>query len=629
MARASRGLQLAFLAIMGPVSVLACADEPRARKRDGAVPTSGYEYIVVGSGAGGGPLAVRLARAGHRVLLLEAGADVGGSLDYEVPARHAISTESPEMAWWYFVSHHRDSALDREDSKWTEQGILYPRGSALGGSTAVNAMVTVLPPPSDWNRLAELAEEPAYRARAMTPLYDRVLEWLPVELPDATLGMDDDALVDMLRSAAEVHARADRTTDGAGIALSTAELTGLLTRDVNEELRHHETSGLYRLPLATERGRRRGTREWIVRTVEEGYPLTVMTNALVTRVVLDEDASRPRATGVEYIEGAAIYRASLREGAPTSAPAQVHASREVILSAGAFNSPQVLMLSGIGDPNELARHGIETRVSRPGVGQNLQDRYEIAVVGELGESLQTVAACRLAGEPEEDPCLRTWQSTHGGGVYSTSGFLATVLRRSSDEVASSDLQIFAAPTDVRGYYPGYARDAVQSQQRFSWIILKAHTQNRDGEVRLRSADPRDPPQIQFHSYDERNPLADPDLRAMVEGVHFVRRVHERMRGAHQSDRIMEIWPGRDMQTDEEIAAWIRRESWGHHASCSNRMGREDDEFAVVDSRFRVIGTEGLRVVDASVFPEIPGTFIALPIFVLSERAADFILEDTR
>jgi choline dehydrogenase len=613
---------------------------PRRRGDAGAVGSlDAYEYIVVGSGAGGGPVASRLARDGHRVLVVEAGEDVGGALEYRVPARHALSTESAPMAWWFFVQHHTDVALDREDSKWTDQGILYPRGSALGGSTAVNAMVTVLPSRGDWDRLAAATGDPGWRASEMDRYEARVREWLSIEVPDPTLVLDDVATLDMLRAAADVHTGHDgvgSVLEPSDVAITGSAIAGLLGRDLNEALHVGETTGLYRLPLATRRGERRSTRELLLETVAAGHPLTILTGAFATRVLFtrDDASARPRAIGVEIVRGRSLYRASLETasletGSAAGAPEQVLASREVILSAGAFNSPQLLMLSGIGDPASLEPHGIETIVPRVGVGRNLQDRYEVAVVGELGAPLSIVAGCELDGAAESDPCQREWNQSGGGGVYGTSGFLATVLRRSSSDAPYADLQIFASPSDVRGYFPGYSRASVERSNRFSWVILKGHSRNHDGRVELGSADPFDRPRITFASWDEEDPLGDPDLRAMIDAVAFVRRIHARMRDLHPQDRFDEIWPGPEVREANEIGEWIRREAWGHHASCSNRMGSPADAGAVVDSRLRVIGADALRVVDASVFPDIPGTFIAMPTFMLAERAADLILEDAR
>jgi choline dehydrogenase len=577
-----------------------------------------YDVIVVGSGAGGGPLAARLARGGLSVLLVEAGSIAGGRLEYQVPAMHALSTEEADMAWWFFVSHHTDRALDRADSKWTQQGILYPRGSALGGSTAVNAMVTVLPSPADWNRLAERTGDPGYRAAAMDAYVDRVREWLPVTAADPALAAADPALTGQILAAAEEVSGEEIDLPSGSGAAAAAELARVLAGDLNLDLRGGEPTGLYRLPMAVDDGRRRGTRELILDTIAEGHPLTLMTEAFVTRVVWDQSGAVPVARGVELVRGRSVYGAGLAAPGIPSAPEQVHA-REVVLSAGVFNSPQILMLSGVGDPAALDALGIETVVAAPGVGANLQDRYEASVVSDLDAPIALIADCDLGGDPDGDACLAAWRA--GEGVYRTNGFLASALLRSRPEEPLADLQVFAFPADARGYYPGYARDAVTRKNRLSWLILKAHTANRDGSVRLASADPFARPVVEFRSFDEDGPEDDPDLRAVVAGVKFVRRVLAR------AGQGREIWPGPAVASDDDLAAFIRREAWGHHACCTSRMGREGDPGAVVDPAFRVIGARGLRVVDASVFPDIPGTFIAMPIFMMSERAADLILEE--
>jgi choline dehydrogenase len=584
-----------------------------------------YEYIVVGSGAGGGPLAARLARAGKRVLLLEAGDDVAKGLAYRVPAMHALSTEDPSMAWWFWVQHSKDPAIDRQDWKRTADGVLYPRGSALGGSTAVNAMVTVLPSRADWNRIAELTGDRSWRAAAMDRYYERVREWLGIELADPALALRDNTVASFLGAAARVD-----QPDAVGAASS---LSTVLSHDVNEALRAGETTGLYRLPLATKNGERNGARERVVRTVDEGYPLTIATNAFVTRVLWDDAAPVPTARGVEYVPQHAVYGASLAQEKVAADPVRVLASAEVIVSAGTFNSPQLLMLSGVGDGAQLSLHDIPSRVALPGVGENLQDRYEAPVVSEMATPLEVVAPCKLgddaAARTDTDPCLASWREGASDAVYRTPGFLASLLVRSRPELPLADLQVFAVPTDARGYYPGYAKDSAASKQRFTWLLLKAHTTNADGTVRLVDASPFSRPAIAFNSYDEHDPLHDPDLLALVEGVKLARRIASEMRALVPSDPVREVWPGAAVSSDADLAAWIRKESWGHHACCTNKMGRADDPSAVVDSDFRVIGTRGLRIVDASVFPEIPGTFIALPTYMIAEKAADAILGSAR
>jgi choline dehydrogenase len=584
---------------------------------------SGYDFIVVGSGAGGGPLAARLARAGKRVLLLEAGSDVGDATHYRVPAMHALSTEDSAMAWWYFVKHHVDESVEASDSKITKDGVLYPRGSALGGSTAVNAMVTVLPSPSDWNRIAELTGDRTFRADAMDRYYDRVREWLSVEIPDPALALGDAKVTGFLRAAAQSFGGEAEEATGAA-ALST-----LLSHDINDALRRGEATGVFRLPLATAGGVRNGPREHLLRTVAEGYPLTISTETFVTRVLWSEATDVPTAIGVEVVRQGHVYGASLapEKANETRESLYVEEGGEIVLSAGTFNSPQLLALSGVGDNKTIERFGIPNVVDRPGVGENLQDRYEASIVSELDAPLDVVSRCKLAEDGAHDPCLDEWKE--GRGVYTTPGFLATVLRRSSDASTLADLQVFAVPSDARGYYPGYARDAARSTTRLSWLLLKAHTKNHDGTVKLASASPFARPAIHFRLFDETAPLADPDLLALVSGVKFVREIERYARQHLSPTPVTEVWPGPSVASDEDLATFLRKETWGHHACCTDKMGKQDDPSAVVDARFRVIGARGLRVVDASVFPEIPGTFIALPTYMLAEKAADTLLDDAQ
>jgi choline dehydrogenase len=233
-----------------------------------------------------------------------------------------------------------------------------------------------------------------------------------------------------------------------------------------------------------------------------------------------------------------------------------------------------------------------------------------------------------AGEPG-DPKFIEWQQ--GKGVYTTNGAVTALIRRSDAIVKNAaadsappdpDLFIFGLAGFFKGYYPGYSKDVVARQDYLTWAILKAHTHNRAGRVTLRSADPRAVPDIVFHYFDEGSDSSGTDLEAVVDGVEFVRRIIAQTPGIKQ-----EVVPGQNYRTRDEIRQFIKDNAWGHHASCSCKMGRSDDPMAVVDSRFRVFGTKNLRVVDASVFPRIPGFFIVTPVYMISEKASDVIIED--
>jgi choline dehydrogenase len=186
-----------------------------------------------------------------------------------------------------------------------------------------------------------------------------------------------------------------------------------------------------------------------------------------------------------------------------------------------------------------------------------------------------------------------------------------------------DLFIFGMPGYFAGYFPGYSKQVTQNQNYFTWAILKAHTRNTSGIIRLRSKDPRDVPYINFHYFDEGNDKAREDLESLIEGIKFVRGI------TASANRYIkrELVPGDHISTQSQLNDFVKFNTWGHHASCSCKMGTESDKMAVVDSKFRVYGTKNLRVVDASVFPRIPGFFIVSAIYMISEKAADVIHDD--
>lgn len=645
--RTHRGLGV--LAALGLVtSTPACDHEDGEASDAGKVCVDGkcdalggpddFEFIIVGSGAGGGPLAANLARNNHRVLLLEAGSDQGGNTNYQVPAYHGFSTEDPEMRWDYFVDHYGDDAQANRDSKMVSDGngqpvgILYPRAGTLGGCTAHNALISIIPHDSDWNRIAELTGDASWTADRMQPYADRVFRWLGNERAAADLALFDLKLQKVV--SAGVFAFVDATGKGSlgQLFSDLGELKSLLARDINDQ--GPGVEGVYPFPLAMKDGKRHAVREYLRETQAAGFPLTIQTGAFVTNLVYADEPSadgRPHVVGVDFVGGDHVYHAdpaapATGDGGPRQ---RMLASREVIVAAGAFNTPQILKLSGIGPRKELESFGIQPRVDLPGVGENLQDRYEVGVVSKTRGDFSILGECTLDQDPDRDPCLEQWRD--GEGPYQSNGGAITIVKRSSRDLPDPDLFIFGVPGKFAGYEPGYSQEALADRSLFTWLILKGHTRNRAGTVTLASANPFDRPHIDFHYFDRGTTAGgadDHDLDAMVKGVGFVRDIGRKARllmGAPLLGRYDEIWPGPEVRSADEIATWVKDEAWGHHASCTAKIGGDDDPMAVLDSHFRVRGVDGLRVVDASVFPEIPGFFIVMPIYMVAEKATDVLL----
>ncbi len=601
-----------------------------------------YDYIVVGSGAGGGPLAANLARLGHRVLLLEAGEDAISD-HYQVPVFHPQASEDPQMRWDFFVRHYSSIDLSRLDPKFSlrHDGVYYPRCAALGGCTAHNALILIYPHNSDWDRIAALTGDDSWNSQAMRRYFERLERcgylpeqpanparhgyrgWLPTAIPGK------DVLVRLAWSAVK-----DRQLRGGILKPAVQTLRPdihsplALLKAVFQDFKHpdridpndwrytsNHREGITLMPLTTENGRRTGPREYI-KAVQKacGDRLTVKLDRLVSRVLLD---SENRAVGVEVWRGRKLYLADRSAGKPKRPEAieTYRARREVILAGGAFNTPQLLMLSGIGSRQALERHGLPLKVDLPGVGENLQDRYEVSVVTEMKEDFSFL---KDAAFNASDPYYREWQQ--GKGLYTTNGSLISFCKRSSQGLTDPDLFIFGMAGDFRGYYLEYSKDAIARKNLFTWVILKAHTLNRGGTVRLKSTDPRTPAEINFRYFEEGTDPQGKDLQAVVEGIRFVRKI---TRQAKTHIR-QEIVPGENIQSDAEIESFVKTHAWGHHASCSCKMGPADDPMAVVDSQFRVHGTRNLRIVDASVFPRIPGFFIVSAIYMIAEKATDVI-----
>ena len=322
--------------------------------------------------------------------------------------------------------------------------------------------------------------------------------------------------------------------------------------------------GLCYTPLATRGGRRTGTRERLLQ-VATRHPdrLRIELDALATRIIFDDD---DRAVGVEYLKGARLYRAAREPYGTPQEMREVRAGCEVIIAGGAFNTPQLLMLSGIGEGAALARHGIAVRVDLPGVGRNLQDRYEVGVVNRMARPWLSLDGARFE---KGDKPFEAWRDRRSG-MYVSNGAALAVTLRSDSQRATADLFCMALLARFAGYKPGYSREVAASHDYLTWTVLKAHTENRAGTVTLNSADPRDPPAVAFRYFEEGSDTAGDDLKAVVEAIRFVRK----MTAPLKQDGLIaeEELPGEELDSDDQLAGYVRDTAWGHHASCSCAIG---------------------------------------------------------
>jgi choline dehydrogenase len=632
-----------------------------------------YDFVIVGSGAGGGPLAANLALDGFSVLLIEAGGDRIND-HYSVPAFHGLSTEDPLLSWEYYVKHYSDDNRPERDPKYHKRdqqlpgapGIFYPRASALGGCTAHHAMITVYPHESDWDHIAEVTGDGSWRARNMRQYFDRIER---AQYRDGSILLrllePGQAIAGRLRrltaSAEGERARGERgggwlTVTQADPKLLLDDIKGVLQfvaagfhvakgRDLDAmpgwnpndpAVAEGNGEGVTVIPISVNNGNRTGARERVLQAQgllraqaeqgEEVGRLDLALNTFATNVVFADD-DPTRAVGVRCVPGADLYAArhhGKRAGRPGQ-PIVYKADKEVILCGGAFNTPQLLMLSGIGPQAELARHGIASTIDLAGVGRNLQDRYEVGVVARASAPFRllrdaTFKIRERPGDRDPDRAFKEWRED-GEGIYATNGVVLGIVLRSSTRKRKDppDLFLFGVPGEFRGYRIGYAREGVEAKDRFTWAVLKGHTDNTSGYVRLRSKDPFATPEIHFKYFEESEQPDRNDVQSVVDGVKLALDTYDRLKRQGVVAEVLDPAPGSDLD------AFVRDRAWGHHASCTCRIGADGDPMAVLDKDFRVRGAKNLRVVDASVFPRIPGLFILASIYMISEKASDVLI----
>ncbi|KAI1284088.1 GMC oxidoreductase [Xylaria sp. FL0933] len=615
----SRAIALALLVSGAAVAAPAAAEATE------------YDYIVVGSGPGGGPLAVNLATAGYSVFLIEAG---------DASTATGFGQYPPVLTWDFFVNHYPegDSKNNQyshltwktpEGRYWVGQtgapagstllGVYYPRGATLGGSSMINAMCTWLPSDSDWNYVYELTGDETWKAENMRSIFTRIEH--NNYMPNGTAGHGFNGFFQTLMGA-KVQAQRGPLSGNKVMAAYASDLnltmpmSDLLQRDPNVlDAARDTTSSIYGLVQHQyTNGGRYSSRDYIQAAQKNtSIPLTVSLNSLATRVLFDttsasskcgssssKSAAVPRATGVEYLEGKSLYAADSRRAAgATGVKKTVTARREVIVSGGAFNSPQLLMLSGVGPAEHLRQFNISVVADLPGVGQNLMDNQEMPIVGSGSAGTGDAGVAMI----------RTSHPAHGTDrdmfLMGGQGFL------------------------FRGFWPDNqtARLPAEPPQPYGVSMVKGSSVNNKGWVKLRSADPQDTPEINFNHYAAG---AEYDLAAMKDVIAWVRRIYTRIGITPVEPPCTTTGtPDANGSCGKDDEDWLHKQTFGHHPTSTNRIGADNDTMAVLDSKFRVRGVTGLRVVDASAFARIPGVFPVVSTFLISQKASDEMIAEAR
>ncbi|CAJ0555480.1 Ff.00g055450.m01.CDS01 [Fusarium sp. VM40] len=630
-----------------------------------------YDYVVVGSGPGGGPLASNLARAGFKTLLLEAGDDESADPNSQVLAWGRAIGIAENLSWSYWVRHYDDEELTKQyqhlvwrlpnGDLWVGPGsnapsgaeivgVQYPRGATLGGSSIVNSGLTVLPSDSDWDYIKKITGDSSWNPDHMRRLFVKLER--NQYLSRGTPGHGFDGYLKTNLGNGSIFLSSPQTTEILGAMAAEAgqnpkDLPKLLETDPNQLSpdRDHKT-GLSGLSFhANSTWGRYSARERVLDTIrsvdkkgKRKYHLDLRLNSYATKVLFDKPkrGSKPRAIGIEYLEGKSIYQGDLRYSSSNNATMhRVYATREVILSGGSFSTPQLLLLSGVGPAADLKALKIPVVVNLPGVGRNMQDHNEIAVIGEAAQNISFDAApgfprSRCTWGAPNDPCYTLF--LQGTGPYTEPGLNSdlTFIKTNYTTTGERDVAIFSGPFSFRGMWPATPGQSWLDPHN-TWGIhgVHMHGKNRAGYLRLLSSDPTALPEINFRHFSSKG--TGEDLAAMKEFVAWGRRAFSRTKAPVAPINI--TWPPcsgvvladgscSDATSDEDF---IRQNTFGHHVIGTCSIGSNSDKDAVLDSKFRVRGISGLRVVDASAFPRPPGAFPILATYMLSEKAAEDIL----
>ncbi|MDR7125921.1 choline dehydrogenase [Pseudotabrizicola sp. 4114] len=526
------------------------------------------DYIIIGAGSAGCAMAYRLAEAGRRVTVIEAGGSDAGPF-IQMPAALSYPMNMGIYDW---------GLQSEPEPHLGGRRLATPRGKVIGGSSSINGMVYVRGHARDYDTWAEMGAD-GWGYADVLPYFKRMEQSHGGSGPEYR-GTDGPLHI----------TRGPRDNPLFNAFIAAGEQAGY---PVTEDYNGHQQEGFGPMEATIYKGRRWSAANAYLKPAMAGGNVHVL-RGTARRVVIENG----RATGVEVDQG--------------GAPFVVQAGREVIIAASSLNSPKLLMLSGIGPAAELAGHGIPLVADRPGVGANLQDHLEIYFQFAASQPITLYKHWNIWSK---GLIGAQWLFT-GKGLGASNQFEACAFIRSRAGIDYPDIQYHFLPIAVR-----YDGKVAAGGHGFQAHVGPMRSKSR-GSVTLRSADPADNPVIRF------NYMSHPDDWAEFRAaIRLTREVFAQpaMAGFVKS----EIQPGPQVQTDDEIDAFLREHVESAYHPCGTaRMGRRSDPMAVVDPECRVIGVDGLRLADSSVFPQVTNGNLNAPSIMVGEKAADHILGRT-